>query len=194
MRPPGIMVRCAVKAGWADDGSVLMKSEELNPWMTEKPVHQAKQDDDQRKSIVQQFLLKSTDFLRRIFVPVEGQGGVTQSYVYPSLLPISDFLTTAHDDGIKSKKQCNWWCEGCVGQYQLPGERRCFGRKPRLRVRARISCVLSSCWPMCEKGADNFVVTILEGLLRQGRMNIPNELGKFIDVDNNVAVKIGDSR
>ena len=33
-----------------------------------------KQNDDERKSIVQQILLKSTDFVRRISVPVEGQG------------------------------------------------------------------------------------------------------------------------
>ena len=30
-----------------------------------------------RKSIAQEIVLKSTDFLRRITVPVEGQGGVT---------------------------------------------------------------------------------------------------------------------
>ena len=46
----------------------------------------AKQDDDQLKSIVQQIMLKSTDFLRRITVPVEGQGGVTLSYENPLLL------------------------------------------------------------------------------------------------------------
>ena len=45
------------KAGWVDDGWERMKSDELNPWMTAKlkeRYHQAKQEDDQRKSIVQQ--------------------------------------------------------------------------------------------------------------------------------------------
>ena len=51
--------------------------------------YQAKQDDDQRRSIVQQKLKKSADFLRRIIVEVAGQGGVTLSYVYTPLPPIS---------------------------------------------------------------------------------------------------------
>ena len=39
------------------------------------------QEDDERKSIVQQILHRSRDFLRRIIVPVQGQGGVTLSSV-----------------------------------------------------------------------------------------------------------------
>ena len=35
------------------------------------------------RSLYRIFLRKSTDFLRRIIVPVEGQGGVTLSYVCP---------------------------------------------------------------------------------------------------------------
>ena len=39
-------------------------------------------------------LLKSTDFLRRIIVLVEGQGGVTLSYVCPHChrVPIEDYI------------------------------------------------------------------------------------------------------
>ena len=83
---PGVMVRKAIKAGRADDWSEVMKSDELNPWTMAKlkeSYFEAKQDDDQRKSVVQQIKQKNTDFLRRIFVPVEGQGGVTLSYVCP---------------------------------------------------------------------------------------------------------------
>ena len=39
------------------------------------------QEDDQRRSIVHQILQTGTDFLRRIIVPVGGQGGVSLSYV-----------------------------------------------------------------------------------------------------------------
>ena len=70
---PCIMARSAIKAGRADDGSELMNSDELNPWMMAKlkeSYYQAKQDDDQRKSSVQQMMQKSTDFPRRIIVPV----------------------------------------------------------------------------------------------------------------------------
>ena len=36
MQLPGMMVRRAIKAGWADDWSELVKSEELQPWMMAK--------------------------------------------------------------------------------------------------------------------------------------------------------------
>ena len=49
-----------------------------------------KQDDDLRKSIVQQILQKSTD-TRRIIVPVEGQGG--------TLMCAQTFLATLQTGG-----------------------------------------------------------------------------------------------
>ena len=36
-------------------------------------------------SIAQQIMLKSTDYLQRIFAPVGGQGGVTLSYLCPNM-------------------------------------------------------------------------------------------------------------
>ena len=64
------------------------------------------QEDDQRKSIVQQILQKSTDFLRRIIAPVGGQGGVTLSCAcsHCHRFPIEDdiwWVSTRH-----GKKQC----------------------------------------------------------------------------------------
>ena len=50
--------------------------------------HEVMQD-DQRKSIVHQILQKSTDCMRRIIAPVEGQEGHTVVRV-PSLPPIPD--------------------------------------------------------------------------------------------------------
>ena len=49
-----------------------------NPWMVAKlkeRYYQARQEDDQRKSIVQQVLRKSADFLKRIIVEGHGGGG-----------------------------------------------------------------------------------------------------------------------
>ena len=91
MQLAGMMVRRAIRAGRSDNWSELMKSDELNPWMMAKlqeSYHQARQEDDQRKSIVQQVMQKSTDFLRRIIAPAEGQSGHTVVRV-PSLSPIS---------------------------------------------------------------------------------------------------------
>ena len=52
-----------------------------------------KQDDDLRKSIVQQIMQKSTE-MRRIIVPNEGQGGVTLSRVSPQChrYPLVDYI------------------------------------------------------------------------------------------------------
>ena len=41
------------------------------------------QDETEKVSIVQEIMLRSTDYLRRIIAPVGGQGGVTMSYLCP---------------------------------------------------------------------------------------------------------------
>ena len=71
--------------------------------------YQAKQDDDQRKSIVQQIMQKGTDFLRRIIVPVEDREGVTLAYgcLHCHRYPREDhiwWVSTEHGDGSKSNK------------------------------------------------------------------------------------------
>ena len=67
-------------------------------------------EDDGRQSIAQQILQESTDLLRRIIVPVEGQGEVTLTHVCPHRhrYPLEDYIwwvSSGH-----GKKQCNWWC------------------------------------------------------------------------------------
>ena len=61
------MVPRAIRAGRADDWSEALKSDELNPWTR---VNEVRQDEDQHRSTVQRLMPKSTDFLRRIIVPV----------------------------------------------------------------------------------------------------------------------------
>ena len=84
MRLEGTMIRQAMKAGKADDWSELLKSD--NAWTRVKIQechNEVKQEDDERKSVVQHILQRSTDFLRRIIVPGGGHGGVPLSYVCP---------------------------------------------------------------------------------------------------------------
>ena len=84
--------------------------------------YQAKQDDEPRKGIVQQIMQKSTDFLRRIIVPVHLQEGVTLSCVCRPCHRTSRedhirWVSTEHGDSSKKgEKQCNWWCAACGGQ------------------------------------------------------------------------------
>ena len=74
------------------------------------------QEDEGRQSIVKDIVRTSKDFLRRIIVPVEGQGGATLSNVCPHChrYPLEDhiwWVSSGH-----GKKQCNWWCAACGGQ------------------------------------------------------------------------------
>ena len=65
----------AGQTGAEGDWSELMMSNQRDPWAKLKDsCYQARQEDDQRKSIVQHTVQGSTDFLRRIIVPVAGRG------------------------------------------------------------------------------------------------------------------------
>ena len=142
--------RKAVSAGWPDDWSELRKSDGLNPWTMAKLTEsycQAKHDDEKCRSIVQQIMQRSTDFRRRFIVSVEGQGGVTLSYVCPHCHrhPREDYIwwvQTEHGVGSKSKKkQCNWWRPvqlegleqslGSTGIVRVPARRLCYGAPPQ---------------------------------------------------------------
>ena len=57
------------------------------------------QNETEKMSIVQETMLRSTDDLRRIIVPVGGQGGVTMSHLCPNCnsFPLEDYV---------------WWVSG----------------------------------------------------------------------------------
>ena len=51
-------------------------------------------DEAEKMSLVQEIMLRSTDLLRRIIAPVGGQGGVTMSYLCPTLQQFPIWKTT----------------------------------------------------------------------------------------------------
>ena len=65
-------------------------------------------DEVDKMSNVQEIMLKSTDYLRRIIAPVGGQGGVTMSYVCPNCnsFPLEDYVWWVS----AGKKHTSWWC------------------------------------------------------------------------------------
>ena len=82
------------------------------------------QEDEERQSIVQGILRKSTDLLRRVIVPVEGQGG---SPCRMSAVIATDSRWKTFSGGSPSghgMKQCNWWCAPCGGQYNWKAPNR----------------------------------------------------------------------
>ena len=67
---------------------------------------------------MQQIKQKSTEFLRRIFVPVHLQGGAhcrTCAVNATAFRVVFNGAWRQQQEG--RKKQCNWWCAACGGQY-----------------------------------------------------------------------------
>ena len=65
------------------------------------------QDEAGKMSIVQEIMLRSTDYLRRIIAPVGGQGGVTMTYLCPNCnsFPLEDYVWW-----VSGRKNTKWWC------------------------------------------------------------------------------------
>ena len=72
-------------------------------------------DEARKLSTAQQIMIRSTDYLRRIIAPAEGQGGVTMSYLCPQCNSFSmeDYVWWVSGE----KKHTNLWCASCGEKY-----------------------------------------------------------------------------
>ena len=72
-------------------------------------------DEARKLSTVQKIMIRSTDYLRRIIVPANEQGGVTMSYVCPhcNSFPLEDYFWWV--SGRTGRN--NWWCAICGEKY-----------------------------------------------------------------------------
>ena len=70
------------------------------------------QDEARKVSIVQEIMIRSTDYLRRIITPVGGHGGVTMSYLCSNC---NSFPFGRLHLGEKGRN--NWWCAICEEKY-----------------------------------------------------------------------------
>ena len=79
----------ALKGGnWEEYKNNFRKEVEASEWAFDRikeAFEQVAQDEAEKVSIVQEIMLRSTDYLRRIIAPVGGQGGVTMFYLAVSL-------------------------------------------------------------------------------------------------------------
>ena len=119
--------------------------------------HEARHEDHQRRNVVQKIMQKSTDVLRRITVPVEGDGALTLSYVCPhrDRYPLEDYIwwvSTGHRKNNATggaRRAADRAIGGAptgLGYTGTPARRRFFGPMLHLRARARISCTFSCFW------------------------------------------------
>ena len=72
------------------------------------------QDEAEKMNIVQEIMLNSTDYFRRITAPVGGQGGVTVSYLCPNC---NSFLLEDYVWWVSAGKTTKWWCAICGAEY-----------------------------------------------------------------------------
>ena len=75
----------------------------------------AAKDETRKLGTVQEVMLRSTDYLRRIIALAGGQGGVTMSYLCPhcNSFPMEDYVWWVS----AGKKHTSWWCAICGEQY-----------------------------------------------------------------------------
>ena len=72
----------------------MMKASEWAFDRIKEAFEKVAQDEIEKVSIVQEIMLGSTDYLRRILARVGGQGGVTMSYLCPhcNSFPLEDYV------------------------------------------------------------------------------------------------------
>ena len=193
----------------ADDWSERMRNENLNPMMVESYTRQ-------RKSIAKEVMLRSMDFLRRIIALVRGQGGVTLSYVcfHCHRFPLAHYiwrvsLTPGTASKIR-KKQCNWGSLRRSVQLEGPEQilfytGRCgpsdakgflahvfplpLPLSHRMCVCARTSCLLLNYWSICKRAGTIWWTRPVRVCWSKGKLTITDDSRRFIEVDNEEAVK-----
>ena len=172
--------------------------DDVNPWTRAKLrecYYEVRHDDDQRMSIVQQ-MQRSTDFLRRIIVPVQGQR------VCVSLPSVSDwrFLPVGFDEAREAvslaggvQRAANWRNPNRVLVIQDsadPSEAKVFRADAPQGACENLVCALRL-WANPQIGGDSFVDVLVEGFKEQIRSKTMDELTRCIKVDTHEAV-IGD--
>ena len=154
-------------------------------------------------SIVQEIMLRSTDYLRRIIAPVGGHGGVTMSYLCPNCnsFPLEDYV---------------WWVsrrkttKGCA----ICGEKNDWRQPNRLSVvqtgesfeqaKVVIQSTRAVLQDLCahliialkllanqQEDGDGLLQNIVTNLGKGSRKDLTDGLRDFLKVDNERALDVG---
>ena len=122
----------ALKGGdWEEYDNTFRKEVKATEWAFDRikeAFEQAAQDDARKMSIVQEIMIRSTDYLRRIIAPEGGQGGVPMSHLCPHC---NSLLGRLHLVGLREEKAhklvvCDMWRE-----IRLEATEQAFGRTTR---------------------------------------------------------------
>ena len=102
---------------WEEYKDTFRKKMKTSKWAFDKikeAFELVAQDEAEKVSIVQEIMLGSTDFLRRIIASVGGRGGVTMSHLCPhcTSFPLEDYVWW-----VSGGKSTKWWCAICGEKY-----------------------------------------------------------------------------
>ena len=101
----------ALKSGdWEEYKGIFRIEVKATEWTFDRikeASEQVVQDEAEKLSIVQEILIRSTDYVRRIIAPGKRQGGVTMSYLCPNCnsFPLEDYIWWVSG----RKKHTTWW-------------------------------------------------------------------------------------
>ena len=114
---------------WEEYKNSFRKEVKATEWAFDsikEAFEQVAQDEARKMSIVQEIMIRSTDYLRRIIAPVKGQGGVTMSYLCPhcNSFPLEDFIRR----GLRWKKTHNLVVRNLWRGVRLEAPEQAFGR------------------------------------------------------------------
>ena len=106
------------KGDWEEYNSTFRTEVKTTEWSFDRmkeAFEQVAQDEARKLSIVQEIMIRSTDYLRRIIAAAGGQGGVTMSYLCPhcNSFPLEDNIWWVSG----SKGRNKWWCAISGEQY-----------------------------------------------------------------------------
>ena len=170
----------------------------------EEAFEQVVQDEARKMDIVQEIVIRSTDYLRRIIAPVREQGGVTMSYLcrHCNSFPLEDYIRWVSGE---EKKHTIWWCAIC-------GE-KCDWKQPnRLLVvqsgdsidQAKVFKAHAVPQGLCanlinalkflanqQEDGDGFLQSIVKDLGKGSRKGLTDGLREFIKIDIERALEVG---
>ena len=146
--------------------------------------------------------LKSTDIIRPIAAPVDGQCGTTLSYGCARPRPIEDSVSWVSrrlcDKGKKDRKQCNWCCAPSGGQcIRREANRVLTIHTVHNPATAKVSRARAPPRGTCEiliraQSNGNLIAVVYEGLVELCRQKVTGCLREFIMNDDHEALNMSD--
>ena len=162
---------------------------------------QVAQDEAEKLSIVQEIMIRSTDYLRRIVAPVGRQGGVTMSYLCPhcNSFPLEDHI---------------WWVSGGrsthlggvrhVERNTIDATEQAFGRTNGDSIdQAKVFKAHAVPQGLCvnlinalkllanqQEDGDGLLQNIVKDLGKESRKGLTDGLREFIRIDNKCALEV----